>query len=502
MRLDRFYMIGIVVATSSIARAQSDAAPGPSWEDFHALEKRLQQLEQKQAAPAPPSAEPASPSPTSTEPYAWGDFSWLNGASRRTEPPVIDTKYFTPQVDVDLNYTFSLNQPIDHTLVGSTATFRHNELELSFLGFGGDFHVGNARGRIFMQYGERAVAIPRNDLTPNRGQYDLSTAMRYLSEAYAGWHFNKLHGINVDIGEFFSYVGLFSYLQYENWGYQASYTSDNTPWFFVGNRTQIFPTDRLKVEIWLINGWQTYGKFNELPGVGFQIDWRPREWVKLILSAYTGTDTQDAPGRVRFHTDDSLLIRYYNKPYARGLSRIASSLTIDVGFEEGDGVSAFRGKHSFDPTQCTKASPCEQDFQSGMLYFNFWFYKNKLSVLLGGGFMRNPGRYLVLAPTGLASPGQPFGFSTNPGTTFFGWDTSANISWYPSDQITVRLENSFHHSDDAYYAGHGGVTGPDGYKCGGLNDADGRISTCAPTGWKPDLAQNEDKLILALIFRL
>ena len=268
---------------------------------------------------------------------------------------------------------------------------------------GGDFHVGHARAdRLFLQYGERAVGVPRNDVSANHGGYDLPTAMRYISEAYAGWHFDKLHGINVDLGAFFSYVGLFSYTQFENWGYQASFTSDNTPWFFVGNRDQLYVTDKFKLELWLINGWQTYGKFNELPGIGFQIDYRPREWAKIILSAYTGTDTQDAPGRTRFHTDNSFLVRYYNRPGSMGLSRIASSLTVDIGFEQGDGVSAFHGKHTSDPTQCTKKSPCEQDFQSAMLYYNFWFLKNYFSVLVGGGFMRNPGRYLVLAPTGYA----------------------------------------------------------------------------------------------------
>jgi hypothetical protein len=508
----------LTLAHARLARAEEPAAPPsappaatpPVFTEemakrFRLMEQQLsalgREVKQLRAEKEQEKAEAALPSHSYSEPFAWGDFTWLNGATRQTGP-TLDTKYFTPQFDVDLNYTYSLNEPIDHTIVGSTATFRHNELELSFLGVGGDFHVGNARGRLFFQFGERAVGVPRNDVTPNRGQYDLQTAMRYLSEAYAGWHFNKLHGINVDIGEFFSYVGLFSYTQFENWGYQASYTSDNTPWFFVGNRTQIYPTDKLKVELWIINGWQTYGKFNELPGIGFQIDYRPRDWMKLILSAYTGTDTQDAPGRTRFHTDDSLLIRYYNRPDSKGLSRIATSLTVDIGFEEGDGVSAFRGKHTSDPSQCTTSSPCEQDFQSAMLYGIAWFYRNQFSLLVGGGFMRNPGRYLVLAPTGLASPGQPNGFSTNPGTTFFGWDTSQNISWYPSQNITVRLENSFHHSDDPYYAGHGGVTGPDGYKCGGLFSPDGSITTCAPPGWRPDLVKNEDKIILALLFRL
>jgi hypothetical protein len=66
----------------------------------------------------------------------------------------------------------------------------------------------------------------------------------------------------------------------------------------------------------------------------------------------------------------------------------------------------------------------------------------------------------------------------------------------------VRVENSFHHAHDPYYAGHGGVTNVDGYECGGLSDPDGRIFTRAPTGSKPDLVKNEDKIILALIFRL
>ena len=37
-----------------------------------------------------------------------------------------------------------------------------------------------------------------------RSAADLLAAMRYLSEAYAGYHWNKLHGINLDIGLFFT----------------------------------------------------------------------------------------------------------------------------------------------------------------------------------------------------------------------------------------------------------------------------------------------------------
>lgn len=54
-------------------------------------------------------------------PFAFGDFSWLNGSSRKTSPPLIESKYFTSDITFDLNYTRSNQNPIDNTVVGSTA---------------------------------------------------------------------------------------------------------------------------------------------------------------------------------------------------------------------------------------------------------------------------------------------------------------------------------------------------------------------------------------------
>lgn len=500
-------MVSLATGAFAAEQAADSGRAAPAAE--RSVEERLRELERQirelrgsippEPSERPPFSEKGVPPPpggaSSAEPFAWGDFAWLNGASRQTNR-VLDSRYFTPQLDIDVNYTYSFNRPIDNTIVGSTATARHNELMLAFLGVGGDAHVGPVRGRLFFQYGTRSTAVPRNDGTVNRGQFDLLTVYRYLSEAYAGYHWNKMHGINLDFGLFFSYVGLFSYTQFENWGYQASYTSDNTPWFFNGVRLQLFPTDRLKVELWLINGWQTYGKFNELPGVGYQIGYAPCEWMKLVSNGYVGTDTQDHPGRVRVHTDNSFLLRYFNLPGADGLSRAAFSVTFDFGFEQGNGVQAFGGSGTLG--NCTNATPCEQNFISGMAYNQLWFWRNRLGFMAGGGFIHNPGRYLVLVPTGVAATT----FDTSSGTKFDGWDVSSNVSWFPTENITWRLEVSHHHSSVPYYAGHGGVTGPDGYKCGGFGHPDGVISTCAPPAWTPDLVKDETKLIFALIFRI
>lgn len=425
-------------------------------------------------------------------PFEGMDQTWQNGSDRR-DSAVLANKYFTGSVMVDANYTYSGNNPIDHTVVGSTALARNNEMEVSAAAIGGDFYFNGARGRIMTQFGTRATIVPRNDYSPFRGQYDLANVYRYISEAYGGYHFNKMHGINVDVGMFMSYVGLNSYYQVENWEYQASYTSDNTPWFFNGMRIQMFPSNKLKLEGWIINGWQSYGMFNEMPGVGGNITWCPNENVKLLTNDYYGSDAAGLPGRHRFHSDNSLLVRYYHNKKSNGISQMAFSLTGDVGFEKGDGVNGFmNGDSLHGPAQY---------FASAMFYNRIWFHQNKFAWTIGGGVMNNPGRYLVLYPTGDASPlpnpnnpTQTAGthpFSANPGDLFKGWDCSTNFDWMPNQSITFRIEFVHRESSIPYFAGHGGVTSPSGY-----------TTTPLPANWAPDLVKAESRIIFAMLFRL
>src|ERR1022692_676097 len=65
-----------------------------------------------------------------------------------------------------------------------------------------------------------SVTTPRNDGSVGRGQWDLRGAYKYFGEAYGGYHFNVNHGLNVDAGIFVSYIGLFSYWNFDNWAYQ------------------------------------------------------------------------------------------------------------------------------------------------------------------------------------------------------------------------------------------------------------------------------------------
>jgi hypothetical protein len=267
-------------------------------------------------------------------PFAFADFTWML-SNPRNHDEVLDGKYFSGEFRVDTNYIYDYNHPIDHTLDETTEGERTGEFVIQALNVGGDFHAGNMQGRILTQFGAVSTAVPRNDASYSLGQWDLADAYRYLTEMYAGYHIDVQHGLNIQVGDFLSFIGLFSYYSFDNWMYQPSYVSSNTPWFFTGMRAQWFPTNKLKIEPWLINGWQTYAKYNGREGVGGQILWRPTGNLDFVWNTYTlGRDTLYNPYRSRYHADWSQEWKFYENP-GKAMHRMAMTVTEDFGCETG-----------------------------------------------------------------------------------------------------------------------------------------------------------------------
>ena len=52
------------------------------------------------------------------------------------------------------------------------------------------------------------------------------------------------------------------------------------------------------------------------------------------------------------------------------------------------------------------------------------------------------------------------------------------------------MEFNHRQADTPFFAGHGGVTSPDGY-----------ITSTAPAGWRPDLVKADNRIIAAWLVR-
>jgi hypothetical protein len=472
-------------------------------------------------------------------PFSDWDWTWLNG-NPRNKDTAFDSKFFTPEIRADITYNYDFNKPIDNSIGGSSEMFRANEIQLEQLGVGGDFHYDNVRARLMTQFGMYSTTTPRNDPSAGKGQWDLDTAYRYISEAYGGYHVNALDGINIDAGIFMSYVGLFSYYNYDNWAYQPSYVSSNTPWFFEGLRIQIFPNPHLKIEPWIINGWQSYGSANSRKGLGGQIKWTPYSWINVISNNYgLGHDDLYTPNRQRIHTDDSVEIKYYDHP-ERMMDKMAFTFTGDMGCEFGPSTTLSTGyvqgvgchgntkdAKSVGGDYFAAGVDPKQSFIGFMLYDRTWFKKDKYAITVGGGKINNPGRYLVLIPpiNGETAPSESIAspyFSENPSDPFKAWDSSLTFDYMPRQWITFRWEYDYRHASVPYWTGHGGITPPGAggvpytnngypeyYACSNGNSSMQEAlgpaqSACGAQGssvWFPDLRRDESFIDLDILVK-
>lgn len=177
-------------------------------------------------------------------------------------------------------------------------------------------------------------------------------------------------------------------------------------------------------------------------------------------------------------------MKHLDRPLAR-ISKAALTFTVDGGCEFGGGVSCHGGN----------TSAPSQNFLGFMAYHRAWFDRNRLALTVGGGAIRNPGRYLVLLPPingATASTGTPY-FTTNPGDAYAAWDAQTTFDVMPSEFLTMRAEFTHRAASAPYFAGPGGVTPP-----GGNRGAPGSIVD----GWAPDLRKTENRVTFALLLKM
>ncbi len=410
-------------------------------------------------------------------PFDGYDLTWINGQNRQKDFPLIvkdntGETILTGVVYMDGYYNYNFNNPIDNTHNISSSIGRTNEFTVNMASVGIESYYKNVIGRIYLQYGQIASIVQDLDGSTAHGRNTSINNLKYIREAAAGYHLSKWYGINLEMGIFMSYIGLESYVLNENWSYQRSMPCDFTPFYFSGARIQAFPSKKLKQEIWLLNGWQTYNSWNQGIGFGSSTYYRPNTNLQLVANFYlAGQDTRSNSTLRRYHHDNSVVARYYNNPNGKLVSQAAFSINNHYGFQKGGGVKP------------------SQNYMAGTSLANrVWFNTNKLALTLRADYVTNPGAYLAFSPSPVAANDYNDALAT--GKTLDIIQATATFDVMPTDHITFRLEYGYRSSSLPYFAGQGGTTSPDGW-----------IDT--PTGnWRPDLVSNESRVTVAVSFRL
>jgi hypothetical protein len=419
------------------------------------------------AAEQAPAAAPEKPLDEREAPFGQFDYSWMNGQNPQP-PSLLGLGPVTWSLYVDTYYAWQFWRPVDHTIFPTTTAPRHDEISLNLAHLGIDVTgLDGPTGRLYIQYGSIVETIAGQDTTTTRGFFLTNRLLQYVEQAAAGWHFHWLHGVNTELGIFPSYIGLESYLPEENWAYTHAFMSDATPYYFFGFRGQIFPAQELKIELWVVNGWQTFGQWHEGRAGGYLWNWRPTGSLSLVNSVYVGQEAQGDPDSLRVYTDNDVQLRYFERSGAKLLRSMAISLVGDIGYERrGNAPSGGMG---------------------GVTLTHRWDWTERWKSTLRGDFLYDQTQAISPKfPVGAAYPWK----GTDP---FIAAGLTATLDFWPSPWLLTRLEFSHRIGNQPLFTGPGGITGPGGVL---------PTSAAAAATFTPDLRWTDDRLLLNVTLRL
>lgn len=413
---------------------------------------------------APPPAAGEKPLDEREPPYANGDSSWLDGGNRQPGS-LLQWGPLTGSVFVDAYYAFQFSQPADHTIFQTTTAPRHNEIALNLIALGLEVSGLNGPiGRLYLQAGSNVETDWGQDASTQRGQFLTVRALAPIQQAAVGWHFHALHGINAEVGIFPSYFSMESYLPQENWNYTHPFVSDFTPYYFAGTRTQLFLRQNLKLELWLVNGWQSFGQWHETRAGGYQLNFRPTGRISINHSAYAGKDEPADPHAVRLYAD-----QFIQWQWLKGgpVKSAALALVADLGFEHRS-----RGSSGW-MTGGSLSNRVELDERWAACARADLFYDQTQAVVI---------QLPLGSPYTLPDKG-----------AFLAGGLAFTLDFAPSPWLLLRLEYARRWANLPYFSGPRGITGP-----GGVAPAD----PAAAASFTPDLRKSDDRVVANATLRL
>ena len=223
---------------------------------------------------------------------------------------------------------------------------------------------------------------------------------------------------------------------------------------------------RLKLELWIVNGWQTFGEWHEGRAGGYLWNWRPSASLSVVNSLYLGQEAQSDPGSLRVYSDNNVQVQYFKRD-AGVLRSMALSIVGDIGYE--------------------RRSNAPSGPMGGATVTHRWVWADGWRTSLRVDFLYD--RTQAITPK--FPVGSAFSWAgTNP---FLAGGVSATLDFWPSPWLVTRLEYSHRAANQPLFTGSGGITGPGGQ----LPTSPAQAAT-----FTPDLRSTEDRILLNVTLRL
>lgn len=197
---------------------------------------------------------------------------------------------------VDLSYGLDFNFPENHRWRSKATTPRVNE-------FAPNVAMGYAKKEatrqsswgleIGVQGGYDTDALVPPTISGRDKPVDGADTLRHVSHANVSYLAPVGNGLTLTAGLFNSYIGYQSFYAKNNLNYTRSYMADNAPYFMFGLGAQYPLSDRLRLGLYAINGYNYLSHPNDHVSYGAQVAYRPTERLTVTENLYYGPDQSD-----------------------------------------------------------------------------------------------------------------------------------------------------------------------------------------------------------------
>jgi len=237
---------------------------------------------------------------------------------------------------VDASYQSSNNQPDNHVWRGMFTSPRTNEISVNLAalyvrrdpGPRDPFHF-----ELALHAGPAADALVSSEPTPGGpdSKFAGSETWKHLARANLGLSFDT--GTDVTAGLMVCPIGLGLFWTPTNWHYSTPWTLNAVPYYMLGGRVSQKFADKVEIQAWVVNGWQTMGDINKVPSYMTAFIVTPRKDVTIQEIVYFGPDDVDMSPRA-WRT-------FFNTQATYNTERFGIAALFDIGRER---VTALPGE--------------------------------------------------------------------------------------------------------------------------------------------------------------
>lgn len=258
-------------------------------------------------------------------------FSQRIQAQTTATPAEPDRVGLTFGAFVDTYYSTSAYRPQTRDRQFLTQVARDREFNINLAHIEAVIDDTQVRGRLALQFGTSVNANYQNEPTGEKYSNQIST--RNLQEAYAGYRL--LPRLWLDMGIFYGHIGFENWVSHNNWNYTRALNLDNVPYYATGARLSYDATEKLKLQLHVLNGWQVITSTNRDKSLGTQIAYELHTKFRIVHNSFAGNVApDDSTTQYRFYSN--LILEFV--PF----EKLAFALSSDVGTQKNPHDNGYR----------------------------------------------------------------------------------------------------------------------------------------------------------------